>query len=491
MFTAVSLGVFNKLHDERRSSSQTLSRILNLNEDALTRLLDACVGLNLLRYSSENENELGFYENTPIATTYLCDSSPFNMNGYILCSNELFWGLWGKLEGAIREGTYRYQEAFGASGPEAFSSLFASKSFLMGMHGYGQITSPILVDTIDLKSFKTLVDLGGGTGHVAIAACKKYPDLNAKLVELPAASALAKEIIAKENLTDRIEVLECNFFNDELPDGDIYCLARILHDWQEDKVLELLKRIFEKLPPNGALIIAEKLLDDNKSGPYWAQMQNLNMLVIAQGMERTFKEYKELLVNKTGFESLMAAVTDSPLDFILATKPGRPNDLITVPRTIRVLEPSNAVKLREREIKRAELLKNINLAELFFKNASVGFAIADMEGDFIQVNEAFADIVGWPVDDVMQMNYKEFTRDIYAAEDQRQMENLRLNRSFGPFEKQYVHRDGHYVLVQVTLKMMEVNHQDCIWALVQRLRDPSGIASRGGQVLKYRDGRSI
>ncbi len=74
-----------------------------------------------------------------------------------------------------------------------------------------------------------------------------------------------------------------DFFVDVLPEGDLYSLGRILHDWTESKILLLLKRIHDRLPSGGALLIAEKLLEPDKSGPLWAQMQNLNMLALHRG----------------------------------------------------------------------------------------------------------------------------------------------------------------------------------------------------------------
>ena len=107
---------------------------------------------------------------------------------------------------------------------------------------------------------------------------------------------------------------------DELPEGDIYSLGRILHDWTESKGLALLERIHDRLPSGGALLIAEKLLDEDKSGPRWALMQNLGMLLYTEGKERTLSEYKTLL-NQVGFAEVKGATTPSPLDAILALKP--------------------------------------------------------------------------------------------------------------------------------------------------------------------------
>ena len=110
-----------------------------------------------------------------------------------------------------------------------------------------------------------------------------------------------------------------DFFEDPLPEADLFALGRILHDWSEPKVLDLSKRIFDRLPTGGALLIAEKLLDEDKRGPRWAQMQNLNMLTLAEGKERTFSEY-EALLKQVGFSQVMKVTIPSPLDAILRSR---------------------------------------------------------------------------------------------------------------------------------------------------------------------------
>jgi acetylserotonin N-methyltransferase len=91
-----------------------------------------------------------------------------------------------------------------------------------------------------------------------------------------------------------------------LPPADLYSLGRILHDWPEDSIRLLLSKIYAALPPGGALLIAEKLLDEDKSGPTSAHMQSLNMLVCTEGEERTLTEYAALLL-EAGFGSVEVA----------------------------------------------------------------------------------------------------------------------------------------------------------------------------------------
>ena len=315
MFAAVALGIFDNLESEPKSLAR-LAEELKLNPDALERLLDACVGLHLL------DRREDLYENTPVASTYLSKRSPSRLTGYINYSNTVMWKLWANLEDAVREGTNRWQQTFGWEGP-IFSHFFrtedARREFLMGMNGYGLISSPQVVAAFDLGRFRRLVDLGGATGHLAIAACRRYPNLRAVVFDLPGALPLAREIIGASTVSDRIELIAGDFFVDALPEADLYALGRILHDWTEAKFLSLLRRVFDRLPPGGAVLIAEKLLDDDKRGPRWAQMQNLNMLICTEGKERTLAEYAALL-EQVGFSQVMGAKTSSPLDAVLAMK---------------------------------------------------------------------------------------------------------------------------------------------------------------------------
>lgn len=315
MFAAVSLGVFDALATGPRSLADLATEI-DANADALERLLDSCVGLQLLRRTGSH------YENTPASTAYLTKTSPRRLTGYLNFSNEVTWKLWANLEDAVREGTHRWEQTYGWAGP-IFSHFFKTeetkREFLMGMHGFGLISSPHVVSAFDLGRFRRLVDLGGATGHLAIAACQRYPDLRAAVFDLADAVPLAQEIIGGSPVADRIEVLSGDFFTDPLPAGDLYALGRILHDWTEEKILKLLGRIHQALPPGGSVLVAEKLLLDDKTGPPWAQMQNLNMLTCTEGKERTLGEY-EALLKQVGFTEVLGCRTPSPLDAVLAVK---------------------------------------------------------------------------------------------------------------------------------------------------------------------------
>ncbi len=315
MFAAASLGVFDALAAGPKPAD-ALARELACDPDALGRLLDACVMIGLLAHTPQG------YADTPAAAAYLTRSSPRGMLGYVAYSDEVLWKLWDRLADAVREGTHRWKQVYGWDGP-IFSHFFKTeekkREFLFGMHCYGLLSSPLVVGAVDLGRFRTLVDLGGATGHLAVAACRRWPNLRAVVFDLPEAVPLAKEVAGASDVADRVAVAAGDFFADPLPSGDVYALGRILHDWTEEKILKLLGKVHAALPAGGAVLIAEKVLHDDKAGPEWAVVQSLNMLVCTEGKERTLGEY-EALLTRAGFADVTGHRTPSPLDVVMAVK---------------------------------------------------------------------------------------------------------------------------------------------------------------------------
>ncbi len=315
MFAAVSLGVFDRLASGPASAA-VLAEDLHAHPDGLARLLNACVAAGLL------SREGDAYTNTPAAAAYLCTQSPLRLTGYVRYSDVALWRMWAHLADAVREGTNRWRQAFGLEGP-LFDNYFRTEAdkreFLLGLHGLGQMSSPQVVAAFDLGRFRHLVDLGGATGHLSVAACRRYPALQAVVFDLPAVLPLARELVSATEVADRVHFLAGDFFTDPLPEADLFVLGRIVHDWSETKVHRLLRAVYERLPPGGALLLAEKLLDDDLCGPSQPVFQSLNMLVCTEGKERSLAQYRTLLAD-VGFRSVEGRRTDAPLDAVLAIK---------------------------------------------------------------------------------------------------------------------------------------------------------------------------
>jgi acetylserotonin O-methyltransferase len=315
MFTAVSLGIFDHLTDGPKTAL-SLAGLTGTGSEALERLLDACVALGLLR------KQEALYSNLPVAQAYLSRSSPSTLSGYVLYSNRALYPLWENLEDAIREGSNRWEQTFGSQGAifdHFFESEEAKRDFLAGMHGFGLLSSPLVAAAFDLSPFHRLVDLGGASGHLAIEICRNYPDVRAVVFDLPGVVEVAQEYIARSGMADRIEVTAGDFFQDGLPEADLFSVGRILHDWPEEKIHQLLRKIHHRLPAQGALLIAERLLDEDKTGPLTALLQSLSMLVCAEGKERSLAEY-EAILREAGFTEVHGRKTGSILDAVLAVK---------------------------------------------------------------------------------------------------------------------------------------------------------------------------
>ena len=307
MFAALELGVF----EATPTTAAAFAARAGADGRAVELLLDACVALGLLTKAD------GVYGNTEEAERYLKRDSPDTLAGYTLYSSNVLWKLWDHLPDAVREGTHRWPQAFGMQGP-IFSHFFktdeAMRTFLTGLHGFGMLSSPQAIAAHDLSGVRHFVDLGGGTGHLALAFLDRYPGARATVFDLPPVVPLTRE-----NTGGRVATMAGDFFADTLPEADCYAVARILHDWSEPKIHALLAKIYAALPEGGLLLICEMLVNEARTGPTRALMQSLNMLTCTEGQERTAAEY-DALCKAAGFRETRAVVTGAPVDAVLAVK---------------------------------------------------------------------------------------------------------------------------------------------------------------------------
>ena len=233
------MGVFDALH-EGPATAETLAARLGAQPAALARLLDGCAALQLLHKRD------GVYENAPVAETYLYSAQPaFDERlRSLLRSGALSHVGQSRRRGArghaalvaeLRPGRADLQRLLPHSGGDArFSDGHARLR-----HAHLSRHRPA---AFDLSRFRRLVDLGGATGHLTIAACERYPELRGVVFDLPQAGAIARELVARSTAAARIEVVSGDFFVDELPEADLYYVGRILHDWSEEKIDRLLAR---------------------------------------------------------------------------------------------------------------------------------------------------------------------------------------------------------------------------------------------------------
>lgn len=128
-------------------------------------------------------------------------------------------------------------------------------------------------------SFQTLCDVGGATGLLAIEVAKRHSHLKCTSFDLPPVEPVAAKHIAGEGLEGRVSTAAGDFFKDPLPKADVISMGMILHDWNLEKKMHLIRSAYEALPPGGALVAIEALIDDARRENLQGLLMSLNMLI--------------------------------------------------------------------------------------------------------------------------------------------------------------------------------------------------------------------
>ncbi|MEE6469063.1 hypothetical protein FKM82_008486 [Ascaphus truei] len=321
MFAACELGVFDVLHESDLAlSAAAAAARLGTSVDGTDRLLSACVGLKLLK--AEMKNEEAFYANTDLSSIYLTKSGPRSLYHMMMYLSHNSYKTWQFLPEAIRDGKNQYERAFGISSKEIFDALYRSEdemaTFMHHMDSIWNICGKDVITAFDLSVFSTVYDLGGCSGGLAKQFVSVYPESTVTILDMPKVVQTAKKhfITGEEH---RISFHEGDFFNDPIPQADLFIMARIIHDWTEDKCSQLLNKIYKSCKPGGGLLLVEVLLNEDKSGPLTSQLYSLNMLVQTEGKERTRTEYSKLLT-ASGFKDIQVKATGKIYDAILGRK---------------------------------------------------------------------------------------------------------------------------------------------------------------------------
>ncbi|MCS7202818.1 MAG: PAS domain S-box protein [Thermodesulfovibrio sp.] len=125
-----------------------------------------------------------------------------------------------------------------------------------------------------------------------------------------------------------------------------------------------------------------------------------------------------------------------------------------------------------------ELKKQLDYNRLLFEKSSMGLALCKMDGTLIDVNEAYAKIIGRTVEETLKLTYWDITPEEYREQELKQLESLRQTGKYGPYEKHYIHKDGHLVPVRLQGILININGEEFIWSSVEDITELKKI--RGG-----------
>jgi acetylserotonin O-methyltransferase len=320
LFAGIELRIFDALADGPQQVAE-LANKLSLPADSVERLLGALTAIGLLEKHDER------FSNTAVAQSFLVKGSPTYLGETLEhFFNRVLYQLWGNLADGVRENSHRWHQAFKLPGENPFEAIYSDAAqlnvFLSAMSTLTAMPNAEMLADFDLSGYQCLMDVGGALGSLMVAALTRNQNLKGIVFDLPPVTPLTEKYIAQHNLSDRVEVVAGDMFVGPLPqNADIISLGWILHDWDDEHCVTLLKQCFAALPSGGTLLVLEKVLDESKTGPLWPALLSLTMLVFTLGgRERTAKEYLALL-SQAGFEQAEVHTLPGTRDYIVARKP--------------------------------------------------------------------------------------------------------------------------------------------------------------------------
>jgi predicted O-methyltransferase YrrM len=278
VLSAVELQLFTHLGDESMTGEEIGER-LGLHPRGIYDFLDTLVALRLLARDGDGSD--GHYRNTAETATFLDKRSPAYIGGILEMANARLYRFWGDLTQALQTG--EPQNEVTHTGKPMFDELYSDparlEQFMQAMQGVSQGNFHALAQKFDFSKYETVCDVGGATGQLCTILASHHPHLRCTSYDLPVVAPIAERAIAAAGLTDRVAVASGDFFADPLPSADVITMGLILHDWNLDRKMHLIRSAYEALPDGGALIVVENLIDDARRENAFGLMMSLNMLI--------------------------------------------------------------------------------------------------------------------------------------------------------------------------------------------------------------------
>ncbi len=207
--------------------------------------------------------------------------SPAYVGGMLEMANHRLYRFWGDLTPALKSGAPQNETKDG--GESMFKTLYEVperlEQFMSAMAGISAGNFKALAEKFDFSKYKTHCDVGGATGQLACIVAEANPHLTSTSFDLPQVEPIATRRIAAAGLSSRVKAVAGDFFAGALPKADVITMGMILHDWNLEKKKALIAKVYEALPPGGAFIVIEALIDDARRENAFGLLMSLNMLV--------------------------------------------------------------------------------------------------------------------------------------------------------------------------------------------------------------------
>jgi len=283
------LGIADLIAQEPKTA-EDLSKVLGVDSDALYRLLRALASLGIFK-----EGRDSCFENTPLSELIRADVPGSVRDIVIMRPLDGFILAWNKLMDVVRTGKPSFKDVNGCDQWEYFRRHpDMGERFNKGIAARTSQVTYALLKSYDFSQFKTLIDVGGGLGTVLASILNKFPHLHGCLYEQSSVIEGAKSFLEAQGVISRCNLISGNFFESVPRDFDAYLIKSIMHDWEDEKALAILKNCRASINKNGKLLIIDAVIGRDNA-PHPAKWKDLMMMVVYGSRERTEQEFQNLL----------------------------------------------------------------------------------------------------------------------------------------------------------------------------------------------------
>ena len=266
----------------------TLAERTKTNADALRRVIRALASVGLFQETSPSKFAL------TSAGQLLRSGVRGSMRDTALFFGGDMYDAWSHIGHSLRTGETAANLAFGAEHFEYMARApEAAALFDRAMQGGLSARLPVL-EARAWDTVKTVVDVGGGNGTLLAALLSAHPHLQGVLFDLPHVADRGRERLAAEGLAARCRVVGGDFFDAVPEGGDVYVLARVLHDWDDARAVRILQTCRAAMRPDAVLFVLDDVVPEGDT-PHPSKWIDLQMLVVTGGRERSRAEWETLL----------------------------------------------------------------------------------------------------------------------------------------------------------------------------------------------------
>jgi (2Fe-2S) ferredoxin len=301
LLTALELDIFTAVGDG--ASAEQVGMRIKANARATGMLLNALVSLGLLRKSGDE------YQNTPDSARYFVQGSKDNHRDGLLHTVNI-WHRWSTMTDAVRSGT---RVPIGRDDNPEWT-----RNFIAGMQRIAKDRAPQVVKAVGTSGVRRILDLGGGSGAYSIAFAKASADVRCEILDIPEVVPLAADYVSRAGVSEQVSLRAGDMLVDDFGFGnDLILLNAICHMFSEEQNRELFRRARHALAPDGRLVVQDFILNSNKTGPQWAALFSLNMLVsTGAGASYSEDEYTAWM-QAAGFTGVERINLPGPSDLIV------------------------------------------------------------------------------------------------------------------------------------------------------------------------------